>query len=87
LFGYHFQLQIHIIHYWYVNVPYFLFHSLQLMSNKAKGIPSPENSVTNHGLIKLIVMESLMKTKWNWITIIEGIDEELEETKKCRCRN
>jgi hypothetical protein len=50
------------------------------MSNKDKGSPRPENSVTNHGLIKLIMMEALMNTKWNWITLIEGIDEELEET-------
>jgi hypothetical protein len=81
LFGYHFWLLIHLRHHRYVNVPYFLFHSLQLMSNKAKGSPRPENSVTNHGLIKLIVMEALMNTKWTWITLIEGIDEELEETE------
>ena len=81
LFGYHFQLLIHLKHHRYVNFPYFLFHSLQLMSNKAKGSPRANNSVTNHGLIKVIVMEALMNTKWTWITLIEGINEEMEETE------
>jgi hypothetical protein len=51
------------------------------MSNRAKGSPRAKNSVTNHGLIKVIVMKALMNTKWTWITLIEGINEELEETK------
>jgi len=79
LFGYHLRLSIHLRHQRCVNMSYFLLHSLKLMSSKAKGSLTPETNITHHGLIKLIVKDALLNTKWTWLTLVEGILEIAEE--------
>ena len=35
-----------------------------------------ETSISHHGLIKLVVKDALLNTRWSWVSLIEGIPEE-----------
>lgn len=57
LYGYHFQLLVHLRHRRYVNVPYFLLKLLELMCNKVQQSQKPITSITHHRLLKLLVCD------------------------------
>lgn len=59
MFNYHFSLLNHLRHRQLVNLPYFLLENIMHMFVAVNTNAYPETCVTNHGLIKLIVLDAL----------------------------
>lgn len=66
LYNCHFWLLIHLRNHRYVNVPYFLFMLLELMSTKVQKSQNPMTSITHHGLVKLLVCDALAIARRVW---------------------
>lgn len=59
MFNYHFPFLNHLRHQHLINLPYFLLGNINHMVVTAKIAAHPETCVTNHGLIKLILLDDL----------------------------
>ena len=67
----HFKLLLHFTGKKEIDLPFFLFMSLQRMISKAQRKPEKlEKSIFHHALIKLIVMEKLKKEGKDWSTFL-----------------
>jgi len=68
---YHFKLLIHFTDNREIDLPYFLFMSLQRMILLAQRKPDKlQKSIFHHALIKLIVIEQLKKEGREWLTLL-----------------
>jgi len=47
--------------------------TLESMSYNIRTRSNPETSLTHHGLKKLLVKDVLLKMRWSWLMLIEGI--------------
>jgi hypothetical protein len=66
-FLYHFKLLIHFIGKEAINIPFFLFRSIDKMSDKVQAKPTASSPALFHSsLIKLLVLEELSKTGKTW---------------------
>ena len=61
VFSYHFKIRNHLRNHKYINMSYFLWKSLELMSSMAKGSKNLDTSIAYHGLIILLVDYALQK--------------------------
>ena len=59
VFDYHFKILNHLRHHKYISMPYFMWKSLELMRRMVKGSKNPDTSLSYHGLIRLLVEDSL----------------------------
>ena len=59
VFSYQFKILNHLRHQKYINMSYFLWKSLELMRKMVKGSKNPDTSLAYHGLIILLVEDSL----------------------------
>jgi len=59
IFNYQFAFLAHLSTEQLINIPYYLLKSLKHVAKDVKGEKHPETYVTNHALIKLIIMHSL----------------------------
>ena len=66
LYGYHFCFINHVRHDQLLNVPYFLYQTLLVMISKVREAKSPDNNISHHGLIKILVMNSLQAKGESW---------------------
>lgn len=66
VFNYHFPLLNHLRHQKLINLPYFLLGNIRHMATVVKTTVHPEMCVTNHGLIKFIVLNALSQQGKNW---------------------
>lgn len=66
VFNYHFPLLNHLQNLQLINLPYFLLGKIRHMVAVVKTTVHLETCVTNHGLIKLIVLDSLSWQCKNW---------------------
>lgn len=66
VFNYHFPLLDQIWHHQKINIPFYLLGNIKNMVEIVKTSTHPEACVTNHGLIKLIVLDSLGHKGKNW---------------------
>ena len=69
---YDFFLHSHFCHGRLLNMPFYLLRTLQNMPHYVKTSRHPLSSITNHGLIKLLVQVALAKTYQTWERFIVG---------------
>lgn len=62
-----------------MNLPYFLLENIRHMVTAMKKIAHPENYITNHDLIKLIVLDTLSHQGKSW-------DEFMRKKARTTCR-
>ena len=87
-----FILLSHLCHGRLLNIPFYILRSLQIMAQYVKASRHPVSSLTNHGLIKLLVLRALAHQNLTWeqffprarvdrepVLEIEGIGEESDE--------
>lgn len=66
VFNYHFLVLNHLQHRQLVKLPYFLLENLKHMPVVVKVVSHLETCVTNHDLIKLIIMDALEHEGRSW---------------------
>lgn len=68
VFNYHFPLLNHLRHQQMINLPYLLMGNIRHMAAAMKKVVHPETCVTNHSLIKLIMLDALscQGRKWEY---------------------
>jgi hypothetical protein len=88
VFNYHFMLLSHLHHGKFLNIPYFLLESMKLMASSVHQSKHPQACVSNHGLIKLLVIHALEQKNGMWLEFITpagtqgSMEEERNDTKK-----
>ena len=64
---YHFKLLLHFTGKKLIDIPFYLFRSLEKMADKVQGRPKRnETSIFHHGLMQLLVLEELSKLNRDW---------------------
>jgi hypothetical protein len=82
------MLLSHLHHGQLLNIPYFLLESLKSMTGSVRHSKHPQTCITNHGLIKLLVIHALRKRNATWHELIghtetQGLEvERREDTEK-----
>lgn len=66
MFNYHFPLLNHFCHEQQINLSYLLLGNIGHMATTVKMTAHPETCVTNHCLIKLIVLDALSQQGKKW---------------------
>lgn len=70
VFNYHFMLLSHLLLGELVNMPYFLLESLKNMAHFVQHSQLPHTCVTNHGLVKLLILHTLEQQSQNWVEFV-----------------
>jgi hypothetical protein len=79
IYKYHLKLLTSLCFQQCINMPYFLWNNVQRMARAAQCSCQPLKTLTNHGLVKLLVMHVLEKTPVSWSQFIRLSEEELAE--------
>lgn len=59
------------VHDYVLNMPFYLKSALNWMSRAARRSRSPVASLTNHGLVRLLIINALLQTSITWPQFIE----------------
>jgi hypothetical protein len=85
IFSYHLKLLSHVRYNVQFNIPYFMLTSLQLMACSVRSGKHPLEEITNHGLVKVSILDSLGSTQMTWRKfpglLEESVEEQQEEAK------
>ena len=76
IYIYHFVLLSHLHHGRLINMSFYLSHTLQNMAHYIRNSRHPLSSITNHGLIKLLVQRYLA---WNNLTWEQFVGVEVHQ--------
>lgn len=80
VFIYHFKVMasLHfLVHDYALNMPFCLKSALNWMSQSAKRARSSVGSLTNHGLVRLLIINALLRMPITWLQFIELPSNEL----------
>lgn len=88
MFKYYFRILAHL---WFpqaevfsLNMPFFLLRSLQLMAHSAQRSRQVAVVITNHGLVRLLVMHVIGRFQIPWETFWDSTEEEIMATRATR---
>ena len=70
VFSYHFKILNHLRHHKYINMSYFMWKYLELMSRMVKGSKNLDKSLAYHGLIIFLVKYPLQKKNYTWESFV-----------------
>lgn len=79
VFQNHFMILSHLRHRQLLDIPYFLWESLKLVDQFVHRSKHPHACVTNHGLIKLLVIRALEQRNRTWLEFIPPTESPVRE--------